>query len=240
VNVKQQQAIPAIGGVVFNRLVPGRGKPFVDEPVVYGVTTLNLTSSTSLANGYVFSANGCFDPNITGGALQPRGWKGLMVDYNHYTVTSAVITVSFANNSANPTYVGIVTRDDVSIDTDSANLRESPFAVFAGLTPANVAGSMATLQMPIKMRDWADGKSVLNNPVFRGDVLSNPSEGVYFHCVCWAVKGGSADIFMDVKIEYFARFTEIRLAIPGLLDFAIKRIQEHEREKKDPFQLVAQ
>ena len=51
--------------------------------------TLNPAAGT--VSKHVFSANGLFDPNITGVGHQPRGFDQYMALYNHYTVIGARI-----------------------------------------------------------------------------------------------------------------------------------------------------
>ena len=78
--------------------------------------TLN-PAAAGLPATHVFSANGLYDPNITGVGHQPRGFDQLMALYDHYYVSRSKIIADFAsisNNSVAPWVCGIVLDDDAT------------------------------------------------------------------------------------------------------------------------------
>jgi len=196
--------------------VPGRGKPKVTANTLYAADGLVVSALSALAGTYVFSANGQFDPNITGGSLQPSGWVSLMSDFNHYTTIRSTISVSYVNNSATPAYLAIIVRDDANPITDTSTVREMPFRGVVCVPGSALAGSMGVLTMNANIAEWSSGKSVLGNPIYRGDAASNPQEQVYFHVVVWGAKLGSEEMYMDVEIKYKAVFSEPRAKTPGM------------------------
>ena len=58
--------------------------------------------------------------------------------------------------------------------------------------------------------DLTDGQE------YQGTILTNPAEQVYFHALAYGLKGGSAEVFMQVKIEYTSWFLEPRELSPAL------------------------
>lgn len=218
-----------------NSFVPALSKPKFFGRLRYGAASLNFTAATASVGTYVFTANGLYDPNITGGSLSPAGFSQLITSYEHYTVTSSRITVIFTNNGTTPAMVGIALEPDVSGSTDVNNMLELPYEQMVQLEGATSYGASKTLSMNVNLSKYF-GENVLNTTyLYRGDAVSNPTEQAYFHCKAFAVKGGTADIFMTVKIEYMAVFTEPRELSPSLTDAVMRLVVagQKEREKKD-------
>lgn len=206
----------SVDGMIRNGFTPGLSKLTFLGRLRYGAASLNFTSTTGAIGRYVFTANGLFDPNITGGALAPAGFSQLMLSYNHYVVLRANITAIFTNNATTPSIVGIVVHGDTSGSSDPSNMIELPWSEMTDLTPYGVYGSTKTLKMSVDISKFC-GDKVRNDPIYRGDVLTNPSEQCYFHCLTYGLKGGSSDTFITVRIDYEAIFTEPRELNPSLL-----------------------
>lgn len=218
-----------------NSWVPALTKPKFHGRLRYGAASLNFTAATASVGTYVFSANGLYDPNITGGSLSPAGFAQLIGSYEHYTVTQARITVIFTNNGTTPCMVGIALEPDVSGSTDVNNMLELPYEQLVQLEAATAYGASKTLSMSANLSKYF-GENVLGTTfVYRGDAVSNPTEQAYFHCKAFAVKGGTADVFMTVKIEYSAMFTEPRELSPSLQAGILRLViaEQKEREKRE-------
>lgn len=69
------------------------GMPKVRTAKLRYSQTISLTSTSGLLDSYVFRANGCNDPNVTGIGSQPMGWDQWGLMYNHYIVKGAKISV---------------------------------------------------------------------------------------------------------------------------------------------------
>nr|QQL09538.1 capsid protein [Marmot associated feces circular DNA molecule 3] len=193
-----------------NSFVPATAKPKFYGKLRYGAAALTFTATTGQVASYVFSANGLFDPNITGGALAPAGFNQLITLYEHYIVYRSKITVIFTNNSTTPTMVAIAAEPDVSASTDPSNMLELPFEQIVQLEGASGYGSTKTLEMSLDVSKYFGERVTSATSIYRGDAVSNPTEQVYFHCKAYGLKGGSAEVFMQVKIEFDAVFTEPR------------------------------
>jgi len=204
----------------------------------YGAAALNFTAAVSTAASYVFTANGLYDPNITGGSLSPAGFSLLMTTYEHYIVFRSKIVVIFTNNSTTPTMVGIALEPDVTFSTDPSNVLELPFEQLVQLEPAGVYGSSKTLSMTANLSKYFGENVLKTTSLYRGDVASNPTEQAYYHCKAFGLKGSSADVFMTVKIEYEAMFTEPRELSPSLQDAIQGLVLTQMREQKQDQEAV--
>jgi len=173
-----------------------------------------ITSTGAAANAYVFSANGLFDPNITGTGHQPMGFDQLMLLYEHYTVQNCRITVSFVNESATETgYVGIAIFPDTTPETNVQKLVENGLLKRAYLAAnAGNSKSQVTLTSQCKISS-VNGRpeSIVGDYLFRGDSSANPTEQTYLHVFAYNIASvNSWTVRADVLIEYDATFTEPR------------------------------
>lgn len=221
-----------------NSFVPGLTKAKFRSRLRYGAASLSFTASTGLVGTYVFTANGLFDPNITGGALSPAGFAQLIATYEHYTVVSSKISVIFTNNSTTPTIVAIALEPDVSGSTDPNNMLELPFEQIVQLEPAGAYGSSKTLAMSTSLSKYFGVDVMDSQSLYRGDATSNPLEQAYYHLKCFGLKGGSAEVFITVKIEYTAMFTEPRELSPSLTASVLQMVLAESKERKEEDELV--
>lgn len=164
----------------------------------------------------VFSANGIYDPDITGSGHQPMGFDQIMPLYDHYTVIASRIRVRFApyasGDLAIPPMVGIHISDSASAIT---GLQPEHIAEIGSKTQqygmANQVGFNRDTQMRAKVnvKKYFKVKSLIGDSLYRGDASSNPSEQVYF--ILWAAGLGGNDatqVGVFVEIEYLVKFTE--------------------------------
>lgn len=215
-----------------NGFVPAFNKAKFFGKVRYGASALNLTALTSQANSYVFSANGLFDPNITGGSLTPGGFAQLISSYEHYTCYKSIITVTFTNNGTTPSMVGISIEPDSTASTDPSNVLELPYSQFVQLEGSASYGSSKTISMTCNLSKYFGTPVTNSQALYRGDAVSNPVEQAYFHCKTFSVKGGTADIFMTVKIDYHAIWTEPRELTASLNKKIMNLVIEESKEQK--------
>lgn len=175
-------------------------------------TQLTATAG-SLAAGYVFTANGLFDPNITSTGHQPMGFDQMMLFYEHYTVTGSTITVNFQNMDAvNPCMVGILIAPDATIETDVDKLLENGMYVKKHLAAFGGSESKASITVHANISKINGKKDVKSENDFRGDVNANPAEQTYFHVFVynpWTIAAATPIVF-ETLIEYDAIFTEPR------------------------------
>jgi hypothetical protein len=223
-----------VTGLVQNSFVPAFNRLSFDGRIRYGAASINMTATTGQVGTYVYTANGLFDPSISGGTLQPAGFNQLMLSYDHYIVYKSRASITFTNNTTTPVCVTLRLHSDSTGTTDPSNLLEASQEQITVLDPSTTYGSTRTLVMDcdVSVMNGLRRGTIFSDPLFRGDVLSNPQEQTYFHACCFGVKGGSADVFMNVVIDYWARFVEPRELSPSLTKTLIGVVRRDAAQEK--------
>lgn len=175
---------------------------------------------TGLASSIVFSGNGLYDPDITGIGTQPMGFDQMMIFYEHYTVFSARIIVTFRNytTSTSP-IVYLAARADTPVLTDPKTIMEIGNSVSTQLLPGPGSGSLKELKLTLRVAPFLGLDDLMDSSIVRGDISSNPFEGVFFHVGAYNNEPGAAaagEIKCQVRIEYDAVFSEPRVITPSL------------------------
>jgi len=175
----------------------------------------NFSTGVVLAGSYVFTANGLYDPNITGVGHQPMGFDQLMLFYEHYTVTNSKITVNFYNNDATyPVMVGISVNPDATPETVFSKINENGLLKKHWLTPSGGTNPKCSITLAANISKINGKRDVKSEDDFRGDVASNPAEQTYFHLFAYnQTTVNVVNVVFEVMIEYTAIFTEPRKMI---------------------------
>lgn len=179
--------------------------------------TINYVTAGAVgaASAYVFSANGLYDPNITGTGHQPMGFDQLMLFYEHYTVTKVKATVNFQNTDVDDNvFVGLLLAPDATIETNASKLVENGLLVQKHLLPYSNYGSACSLSISADISKINGKKDVKTEDDFRGDVSANPVEQTYLHVFAYApFTVNTVAVAFEVILEYEAIFTEPRKMI---------------------------
>jgi len=159
---------------------------------------------------HVFSANGMYDPNITGTGHQPYGYDQLAAIYNESTVISSKCTITAWNNQGSlPFWLAICIRDDnTAITSDVSTVRESPGIVSKLLGPASSGNNVGSVTMSFDVKKFFDVKDPSDCEELRAGA-SNPAEQAYFH-VMIIPQNGVDDLganVVTVDIEYTAQWS---------------------------------
>ncbi len=181
-------------------------------------TNFSVTGTSGAAGAYVFSANGPFDPDITGTGHQPMGFDQMMLYYEHYIGISAKINVWALNlNSTLGCCVGISINASTSVVTSASTLVENGNLVWEMLSISTGALNCKQLMASVNVGKFEGIDDVKDQSDLRGDTASNPAEQVYFHVCAWAADGSSTigPTFQAV-IEYDVWFVEPRKITPSL------------------------
>jgi len=196
--------------------------------------SLNLTGSASNVYAYVYSANGCYDPNITGTGHQPMGFDQMMLLYDHYTVANAYLQVQAANTTANLIKFGImVSGDPAGYSTNYQQNIENGQIVYATLEPAGVPGNICTLRQRANIAALSGTQQVLDSHDLRGDAGSNPAEQTYFLLLIWNPQNATVPTaLLDVILEYDVVFTEPRLDQQSLLRSDERKVEAKRASRK--------
>lgn len=192
------------------------------------VEEINLNPTTGNIVTNAFSANGMYDPNITGTGHQPSNydiWMGTTANsglYDHYCVLGSRITVEYHPTSTNqvvPAYMGVLLSDTgtrVSTLTGVQDLFEQRLVKRSRADPGLVQ---------ISNKPWVScnfsarkffGKSkqaILGDDEYRGVYNANPSDQAYFELYAATIGGNDpGNIHCLVTIEYVAVLSEPRVS----------------------------
>lgn len=181
----------------------------------YYASQNSLSGSVGVVNGDVWSANGLFDPDITGTGHQPIGFDQMMAVYEHYTVIRSKITCTFINNSDDPVRVAIMLSPDSTILTDTSRIMENGLIKTAVMDSKDGTGQrITTLTLDCDIKKQMGRKSykdLLDDENLRGDSAANPVEQTYFIVLTWgAFAASDANVLYDCSISYDSIYTEPR------------------------------
>lgn len=175
-------------------------------------SSATITSGASTASAHVFSANGLFDPDVTGTGGQPMSFDQAMTFFNHYTVHNARIVVTFMSNSTNlRVTTGLFVSGSSTVTTSIEQLLENGDGAIQVLEYAGAFGGTATFRRNLNAGSFQAVRDVMDDPNMRGDSASNPTEQSYFHLVVYnAASATVVTVDFQVVITYDATFHEPR------------------------------
>lgn len=196
---------------IITREIPGFKNTRYRTILTYASDVV-VTCGAGTAGTHVYSANGCYDPDITGTGHQPMGFDQLMLSYEHYCVLGAKITSVFHNADDNDSpSIGVSLNAGTTVQTDYTALRENGMIVREKLGFSASPTSIKTLVMKYDARKFHSIPSVLSDPDMQGTITSNPVEQGYFHISVWNTESASTvTVYCSSFIEYDVVFTEPR------------------------------
>lgn len=148
---------------------------------------------------YVFSANGLFDPNITGIGHQPRGFDQIKVLFDHYYVTKSTIKVTFMSGGSQggSAICGIQLKDDNVAGANMCQEMENRNCCYGGLPWTS---SVLTKQLTFNSKSFFD----IKDRQLYGDQTTNPADQAYFIIFAQPTHGadiGAIDVFVEISYE---------------------------------------
>lgn len=169
---------------------------------------LGLTSG--LFTNYRFSANGVYDPNITGSGHQPRGFDQLMALYDHCTVIGSKITCHFTNTSATVTgVVSILVSDNTLSFVTPSDVLEYRNVVYSPIMIQGSGAEMVCLTNQVNPSKFLSISNPLSEDTLKNSASANAAEDVIYHINLWNQAGVShPPTEVLVRIEYECVFTE--------------------------------
>jgi len=189
--------------------------PRFKKNLVYSEVALSQASTAGSSASYFFSANGLFDPNITGGGHQPMGFDQMMLMYEQYTVLSSKITVQAINSSGANIFnnFGIYLNPDTTSIVVPSRLLENGLIVWKTLMPINLIGSYAALNLDCNIATYMgrtkNKRELVDDVNLFGTVAANPTEQVYFGILVYdPTLVNATSIDFTVVIEYETIFWE--------------------------------
>lgn len=186
--------------------------------------TINLDPGFNIAS-HSFSANGLYDPDVTGTGHQPLFFDNMMLQYGRYEVVQSRITCVFLNNKVNtsvyqnsnasivelPTYGYrcVILADQSSSDflsNDVGTLIEQPRSNH--LVWRNVSPSYATrypsLTLRISPRKFANRQGYGD---LYGTAVANPTSQVYFNLIVDTINPNNLENPPSLLVQVFITYT---------------------------------
>jgi len=229
-------ATPSTRPSIVNRSMPAFAQR-TRRYLPYAQNFVSISSGAGVSGAYVFSANGMFDPNISGTGGQPMFFDEMMRLYNHYTVISSNCKVIFTNTtSAVSAVVGLGISGSPTPVTSIEQIIESGKVSFITLLPLNVSGSAATLSASVDCARFQGisrrNLAIMADPDMRGDAASNPIEQIYFHLYVWHPFDNTiVTVAPQVLMHYDAMFHEPR---EGTLSLSSLKLEENKTPPSTP------
>jgi hypothetical protein len=177
--------------------------------------TYNVGSGGVTPSVYVLSANGLFDPDITGVGHQPRGFDQLIALYDHYVVEKSHCTVEFCPNGTSSgaiTVSGIQLQSSSTSQSDYIDYAEQARCTY-GIAPFfSTNGGVAEPkrhELSFSAKEFMGIPDPITAGKLQGTVSANPADGAFFH-VFWQHLDGSTSspLAALITVEYDAVFIE--------------------------------
>ncbi len=163
-------------------------------------------------NEHFFTANGLFDPDISGTGHQPLGFDQLMAIYDHFVVIGARISCWVTSiDTTYPQLVSLSVNDDTTGFTSITNVIENGTCKWRLFNPitAGAASAPKLMTYNVNPNKFLSRSKPMADPQLKGSVSGNPQEQCYFVIACQPTTSvDSAGIQVAVTIDYKAIFFE--------------------------------
>lgn len=208
------------GNVASKGSLAWGGSPFPRELTTQLTYSENFTlsSTTGVPGTYLFSANGLYDPNISGTGTQPRffdtlcGANNTTAPYNNYRVYASKITAEVIPNGSDSVgmrgFIGIGLYNTTATAPDTLaemRMRVDYKTRFLGYWSGG--HDVARLSRYAEFKQLFGIKDMKDDPNVVGDYTANPSKQAR-----WAItyapsdESSSRDVKVLVKIRYYVSF----------------------------------
>lgn len=170
---------------------------------------IQLTSTSGAVQGYVFAANGIYDPDISSTGHQPMYRDQYAAIYDHYVVIGSKIVVTMTNLGATSGGVFGINGDDDSAGTATLTTKmeqnNSQWTLLGALGSGSDTKTITCTFEP--NRDFgvdakADGASATA-------IGANPTELWCYQVFVAATAASTATFQATVQIEYTVKFSEL-------------------------------
>jgi hypothetical protein len=182
---------------------------------------LNLSGTSGVLSRYVISANGAFDPNITGTGHQPMGFDQMMLFYEQATVVASSIRVLFSSSASTDCRVAISLTPDTTTPV-LPDIVENGLIVMDRVVGSGGTGNAHTsveleLHCDVAKYFGRSHRELITSPEFYSTAAANPTEQVYFQICCWNPSSATTyNTFFDVVVSYDIFYYEPRKTGPSL------------------------
>lgn len=173
-------------------------------------TEQRVVSAVSGFAAYQYTANGMYDPNITGVGHQPLYYDQLTLIYNHYTVLRSrfKITPGVPTDRPSSCSAVIYIDDDTTVHSNIDTAAEMPSATKI------VTWNPPASNIPTLYKAWSAvdtfGPNPMANDNLQGSTSANPTEQSYFTFVFFQSGTETFGFTAVVEIEYDVVWDELK------------------------------
>lgn len=211
---RKVRAMPARGrtGSAFNAItrVPSLGPlgfPKRLNASLRTVSEFTIAYTGGVSGTQIFSANGMYDPDITGTGSQPYYFDQLMAVYDHYTVVRSKCSfqvLGYTSSSSLPVQMHLHVNDDGSAAASGVEMEQST----TSLKGMNLQSGPVTVN-----NNWSSkaffGPGATSDPNMRGTDAANPAEVSSFVCRVRSPTVDTVTAYCRATIDYTAIFHEL-------------------------------
>ena len=177
----------------------------------------SLASGVSVSSTKSFNANGMYDPDVSVGGNQPRGFDEWMSVYNHFNVVGSIIKVK-ATGGSNDAFVWGVTRvaaPGYMSGRALYDILETRMQKGMGTVTGDTTYLNTTRRNKLQIAKYSQKKEHGKNATSRSDLVgsntANPTEHTCFDVwICPTLEAGTGTRtgYFLVQIDFIALLTE--------------------------------
>lgn len=174
--------------------------------------TLTTTNLSTARDFHVFRANSIYGPNYTTGngetPHQAMGYNQANANYEHYVVLGAKATFKFTTTDVHPVRVGVITQSDLTSTCATMNICQENNLGKTAIVTADKPVTLTARYSPKNMFGVRNTDMVAN---LRSAFEADPVETAGFAVLVANQDAtlGAHKIYIDVKIEYFVKCSEV-------------------------------
>lgn len=171
---------------------------------------ITLVSVGTNPGTHIFSLNSLFDPDLTGGGHQPRGFDQIMTMYDHYTVINTKVRIDAHNNETNRgAYIVATLRDNNISASNYTDYTESLNSQWKILGIESSGSADKVLALNINPNQFLGRSHPLSDPDLKGGITSAPKEEAFVHISAMGIDQFTAcSVNVMVTLSYTVIFTE--------------------------------
>ena len=207
---KQRRAQPKL----LNRVALGVGFPRQVVVTHKYCDYFTLTSTGGVTAAYRFSANGLYDPNITGTGHQPMYFDQYAGIYNHYVVIGSKCRFrAIPNSTTEPAFAvaGLLNDDTTSVVPSGGITTAFEESQGTEIYLFSQSSSETCKELEVKYSSKRTfGAGPMSNVALQGTGSANPSEQSYFDFYVSSLSASNATVAVIAEIEYITIWSEVR------------------------------
>lgn len=160
---------------------------------------------------YQFTANGLYDPNITGVGHQPRGFDQLTPLYDHYVVIGCKLTVTAQNtDTGNANILAMLVKDNTTALLSDNDILENRYVKYTTLAPEGSGPNTKSMTIKVNPNKFLGRSKPLADSELKGSSSANPFEQCFIQLYAIPMPGAfdTNRLYCRVRIEYTALWIE--------------------------------